>query len=152
MLPADRDPGMPATSVNDPYNAAIRWCRIRAEFDGPLAGMRIGVKDSVAVAGVPLTCGSPVLRAFVPSRDSVVAARLLRAGAQIVCTTNMDDLATSGGGDTSAFGYTRNPSTRPAPPGAPRADRPQPFTTTTSTPRSAATKAAPFASRPRGAP
>ena len=94
----------------------IRWCRIRAEFDGPLAGMRIGVKDSVAVAGVPLTCGSPVLRAFVPSRDSVVAARLLRAGAQIVWTTNMDDLATSGGGDTSAFGYTRNPfdSTRTA--------------------------------------
>jgi amidase len=58
---------------------------------------------------VPLTCGSPVLDGFVPERDSVVAERILRAGGEIVCTTNMDHLATSAGGDTSAFGHTRNP-------------------------------------------
>jgi amidase len=70
---------------------------------------RVGVKDVVAVAGIPLTCGSRLFEGFVPSRDSVVVDRILRAGGEIVCTTNMDDLATSGGGDTSAWGPTRNP-------------------------------------------
>jgi amidase len=108
-LQADRDPGRRATPDDDPYNAVIRWCRVRAPGGGPLAGVRVAVKDSVAVAGVPLTCGSRILESFVPSRDSVVAERLLRAGAEIVCTTNMDDMATAAGGESSAFGATRNP-------------------------------------------
>jgi len=106
---AERDPGRRATLDDDPYNAVIRWCRVRADVDGLLSGQRVGVKDVVAVAGVPMTCGSPVFESFVPERDSVVTERILRAGGEIVCTTNMDHLATSAGGDTSAFGHTRNP-------------------------------------------
>jgi len=106
---AARDPGRRATPADDPYNAIIRWCRVRGDYEGLLSGFRVGVKDVVAVAGVPLTCGSEVLESFVPERDSVVTERILRAGGEIVCTTNMDHLATAAGGDTSAFGYTRNP-------------------------------------------
>lgn len=106
---AERDPGRRATPADDPYNAVVRWCRVRGAFEGPLSGVRVGVKDVVAVAGVPLTCGSPLFASFVPERDAVVTERILRAGGEIVCTTNMDHLATAAAGDTSTFGYTRNP-------------------------------------------
>jgi amidase len=109
VVEAERDPGRRATRDDDPDNAVVRWCSVRGDFDGLLSELRIGVKDVVAVAGVPLTCGSDVFESFVPERDSVVTERILRAGGEIVCTTNMDHLATSAGGDTSAFGYTRNP-------------------------------------------
>src|SRR4029078_7649738 len=98
-----------ATQRHAPYSPVVQWCHVTAETDGPLTGLRVGVKDCVAVAGIPLTCGSKLFDAFVPARDSVVAERILRAGGEIVCTTNMDDLATSGGGDTSAWGPTLNP-------------------------------------------
>ena len=77
--------------------------------EGPLAGMRIALKDSMALAGVPMTCGSRVLEGYVPSRDAVIVERLLAAGAEIVAITNMDDLAFSGGGDSSAYGATLCP-------------------------------------------
>ena len=67
------------------------------------------MKDSVAIAGIPLTCGSAILQGFVPSYDATVTDRILRAGAEIVCITNMDDLAFSGGGESSWYGPTRNP-------------------------------------------
>jgi amidase len=71
--------------------------------------MRVAVKDAVAIAGIPLTCGSRILQGYVPAEDSVVADRLLRAGAEVVAITNMDDLAFSGGGESSWYGPTLNP-------------------------------------------
>lgn len=109
LLPARRDPGRRATPVDDPYNAIVRWCSVKGEGDGPLSGMRVALKDAIAVAGIPMTCGSKIFQSFVPIRDAVVTERILRAGVEIVATTNMDYLAFSGGGDTSAYGYTRNP-------------------------------------------
>lgn len=104
---ASRDPGRRPRDGEDPYNAVVRWCSVRPErAEGPLAGWRVGVKDSVAVAGIPLTCGSPVLEGFVPSTDSVVARRILEAGAEIVASLNMDAFAFSGGGDSSGHGPT----------------------------------------------
>ena len=109
VIVAERHVGARPAEGEDPYNAIVRWCRVKADADGDLSGTRVAIKDSVAIAGIPMTCGSKVLQSFVPTRDSVVTERLLRAGAEIVATTNMDYLAFSGGGDTSAYGYTRNP-------------------------------------------
>lgn len=107
---AVRDPGRPPDAGDDPLNAIVRFCRVRAEgCEGVLSGVRVAVKDSVAIAGIPLTCGSRALEAYVPAEDSVVADRLLRAGAELVAITNMDDLAFSGGGESSWYGPTRNP-------------------------------------------
>lgn len=105
-----RSAGRRPVAGEDPLNAIVRWTQVhRAEPSGPLTGLRIAVKDSVSVAGVPLTLGSSVIRGYVPTVDSVVAERLLSAGASIVATTNMDDFAFSGGGDTSAYGPIGNP-------------------------------------------
>jgi amidase len=107
---AVRDPGRVPVEGEDPLNAIVRFCRVRAEgAEGPLAGLRVAVKDAVAIAGVPLTCGSRVLQGFVPAEDSVVAERILVAGGEIVAITNMDDLAFSGGGESSWYGPTLNP-------------------------------------------
>jgi amidase len=112
-VPAVREAGEPPAGGEDPLNALVRRCRVIATEPGSaLAGMRVAVKDSMAVAGLPLTLGSRVMDGFVPVADAVVIDRLLRAGAELVAITNMDDFAFSGGGDSSAYGPTRNPFDR----------------------------------------
>jgi amidase len=108
-IDAVRQPGRRPAAGEDPYNAIVRWCHVTAGADGLLRGKRIGLKDSIAIAGIPMTCGSAVLDGFVPSQDSVITERLLRAGAMITAITNMDNFAFSGGGDTSVYGSTLCP-------------------------------------------
>jgi amidase len=105
---ATRDPGRAPRPEEDPYNAFTRLCRIEGAAGGPLAGKRIGIKDNIAIAGVPLSNGSRTL-ASVPSLDAVVVERILDAGGTIVGKLNLDDFSSSGFGDTSFFGPTRNP-------------------------------------------
>ncbi|HVA80580.1 MAG TPA: amidase [Candidatus Binataceae bacterium] len=104
-----RDPGARPERKNDPLNAVVRRCRVAGASAGKLAGKRIGVKDSVCVAGIPASGGSHVLQGFVPDRDATIVTRMLDAGAEIVATLNMDDFALSGDGRTSAYGATLNP-------------------------------------------
>jgi amidase/aspartyl-tRNA(Asn)/glutamyl-tRNA(Gln) amidotransferase subunit A len=94
----------------DPHNAYItRFVRDGAET-GPLAGVDVAVKDNLAVAGVPMTCGSRVFEGVVPRRNAVVVDRLLAAGARLVGKTNMDELAYGPTSETSGFGPVTNPA------------------------------------------
>jgi amidase len=105
-----RDPGRRPTTGEDPFNAIARWCRVRdPSGEGPLSGRRIAVKDCIAVAGVPMTFGSPLLEGYTPRRDSAVVERILAAGGEIVAITNMDDLASAPSGETCRYGRIRNP-------------------------------------------
>jgi amidase len=92
----------------DPYNAWITRCEIDGG-EGPLDGWDVAIKDNVAVAGVEMTCGSQVMEGYTPSSDATIVTRLLEAGARIVGKTNMDDMAFTGNGHSSAFGPTLNP-------------------------------------------
>ena len=56
-----------------------------------------------------MSCGSLVLEGYIPDTDATIVTRLLDAGAEIVATLNMDNLAFSGAGDTSAQGAVLNP-------------------------------------------
>jgi amidase len=107
-----RSPGEPSSASDDPLNAVIRWCSIKDVEKGLLAGKRVGLKDNMAVAGVPMTCGSRILDGYRPQRDCIVAERLLAAGAEIVAKLNMDNFAWSGSGETSDFGPILNPHDR----------------------------------------
>ena len=106
---SDRDPGARPDPRSDPFNAIIRRCSVKGAAAGKLAGKRIGIKDNISVAGVPMTCGSSVLEGYVPDADATLVTRILDAGGQIVAKLNLDNFAFSGGGDTSSFGPTRNP-------------------------------------------
>ncbi len=112
-LPVPRDgvrrSGNRPSREEDPYNAIVRRCRVTGAASGRLAGRKVGVKDNVCVAGIPMTCGSLVMKGFVPDMDATVVTRLLDAGAEITAVLNMDDFAFSGAGDTSAYGPTLNP-------------------------------------------
>jgi amidase len=97
-------------SAKDPFNAIVRWCSVDARrSEGTLAGTRVAVKDSISLAGLPLTCGSAVLQGFLPTEHSAVARLAVAAGARVVAVTNMDDLAVSGAGDSSWYGPVLNP-------------------------------------------
>ncbi|MFP6777083.1 MAG: amidase [Alphaproteobacteria bacterium] len=93
----------------NPYNAWYWVTDIKGAADGPLKGERIGIKDVVSVAGVPMMNGSRVLEGYVPQIDATVVTRLLDAGAVIVGKTASSDFSFSSGGHTSAFGPVRNP-------------------------------------------
>jgi amidase len=113
VVAAVREAGERPSEEEDPLNAIVRRCRVEPRSaGGGLDGMRLAVKDSMAIAGIPLTLGSAVMDGFVPDVDAVVIDRVLRGGAEIVAITNMDDFAFSGGGDSSAYGPTRNPFDR----------------------------------------
>lgn len=103
-----RTPGRRPTPEEDPLNAFVRVCDVPGAEAGPLAGKRIGIKDNIAVAGIPMTNGSRTL-SYTPSQDAVVVERILAAGGSIVGKTNLDDFSASGFGDTSVFGPARNP-------------------------------------------
>jgi amidase len=74
----------------------------------PLLGVPVAVKDSVAVAGHPASMGtrSPQPPATV---DSEVVRRLRAAGAVVVGTTNLPELALWPFTESASFGQTRNP-------------------------------------------
>ena len=106
---AVRDPGIRPSSKEDPLNAIVRRCSVKGPSSGKLDGIRVGLKDSVSVAGVPMTLGSRVISGYVSDIDATVTRRLLDEGAEIVAMLNMDDFAWSGSGGTSAYGPTFNP-------------------------------------------
>lgn len=57
---------------------------LRGEDWGPLHGVPVAVKDLCAAKGVRTTCGSKVLRDWVPDEDACCVERLRSAGAVIL--------------------------------------------------------------------
>jgi amidase len=112
-VPAHRVELTAPTQQEDPLNAVIRWVDIAAEpgevSSELLSGKRIGMKDLIPVAGIPISLGSLLLDGFVPREDAVVTERVLRAGGHIVAMTNMEGMAFGGGGESGDYGATRNP-------------------------------------------
>jgi amidase/aspartyl-tRNA(Asn)/glutamyl-tRNA(Gln) amidotransferase subunit A len=95
---------------SDEYNALSVSCHVppTPTHGDLLAGTAVGVKDIIAVAGVPMQCASAVMHGFVPSGDATVTTRLREAGASITAKTNLDEFA--GGGRGKSFrGLIRNP-------------------------------------------
>jgi len=112
LAPADlagRGGGYRPDAEEDPLNAWLHKTAVRTSDDGPLAGRSVGLKDSIALAGSPLTLGSNVMEGFVPRIDATVVGRLLDAGAEIAGKLNMESFAWSGRGDLSDYGPVLNP-------------------------------------------
>jgi aspartyl-tRNA(Asn)/glutamyl-tRNA(Gln) amidotransferase subunit A len=74
---------------------------------GPLTGQAVAVKDTVAVRGVPMRCGSPASDPAPSADDAVLVRRLREAGADVVATTQCLEYAA--GFAHPDIGDTRNP-------------------------------------------
>jgi aspartyl-tRNA(Asn)/glutamyl-tRNA(Gln) amidotransferase subunit A len=68
----------------------------RGRWRGPLHGVPIAVKDIFATRGIRTTCGSRVLRDWVPDDDATVVRRLARAGSVLLGKLNMSEFAYAG--------------------------------------------------------
>ena len=79
----------------------------RRAAEGPLAGRPVGIKDIIAVAGVPTGCGSPAADPEPAANDAEVVRRLRAAGAEVFATTQCLEYAA--GFANPEIGDTRNP-------------------------------------------
>ena len=97
--------------TEDPHNGIITQCAVPPR-DSPqsdlLSNQTIGVKDIIAVAGIPMQCGSESMVGYVPGFDATVIERLRDHGATIIAKTNLDEFA-GGARGISHFGQMTNP-------------------------------------------
>jgi amidase len=80
----------------------------RGDPMGPLHGFPHAVKDLQAVKGIRTTMGSPILKDFVPSADSLMVARLRKAGAIFIGKTNTPEFGLGSHTYNPVYGATRN--------------------------------------------
>lgn len=76
---------------------------------GPLYGLPVTVKSSIATAGFRCEIGSLLHQGQVPREDAVVVARLREAGALILGTTNCPEFLMAYETANLLHGKTRNP-------------------------------------------
>jgi aspartyl-tRNA(Asn)/glutamyl-tRNA(Gln) amidotransferase subunit A len=75
----------------------------------PLGGVPVAIKDVLSTRGITTTCGSRILRNYVPPYDATAVARLEEAGAIILGKTNCDEFAMGSSNENSAYGAVKNP-------------------------------------------
>ena len=80
----------------------------RGEWMGPLHGFPHAVKDLVPVKGIKMTMGSPILKDFVATADSVMVERLRKAGVIFIGKTNTPEFGLGSHTYNPVYGVTRN--------------------------------------------
>ena len=93
----------------DPYNAIAISCIVPPSHQGTLSNLKVGVKDAISVAGIPMRAGSEIFSNFIPTSDATLVTRLLSSGATITVKTTLDELAASPRSTTSVDGPILNP-------------------------------------------
>jgi aspartyl-tRNA(Asn)/glutamyl-tRNA(Gln) amidotransferase subunit A len=89
--------------------AAADEATARGESLGVLHGVPVSIKDLFEVKGVRCTQGSLLYKDSVAEKDSASVARLRRAGAIIVGTTNSPEFGMVGWTENKLAGRTNNP-------------------------------------------
>jgi Asp-tRNA(Asn)/Glu-tRNA(Gln) amidotransferase A subunit family amidase len=82
---------------------------LSGEALGLLHGLPTGIKDLHETAGLLTTYGSPLHRDFVPKQDAAMVANVRRAGAVIVCKTNVPEFGAGANSRNPVWGATGNP-------------------------------------------
>jgi amidase len=101
--------------LNPQLNAIVDFDaeRVRTQarrvHPGPLSGLPVTVKSSIAVAGYRCEIGSVLNRGAIPDHNAVLVDRLLAAGAVILGTTNCPEFLMAYETENRLYGSTRNP-------------------------------------------
>ncbi|GAB4249215.1 MAG: Asp-tRNA(Asn)/Glu-tRNA(Gln) amidotransferase subunit GatA [Thermoleophilia bacterium] len=75
----------------------------------PWEGVPIALKDVLCTEGVETTCGSKILKGYVPPYDATAVAKLREAGLIFLGKLNMDEFAMGSSTENSGYQLTRNP-------------------------------------------
>ncbi|MFM9977133.1 MAG: amidase [Sphingomonadaceae bacterium] len=81
----------------------------RGEYLGWMHGMPQAIKDTSHAKGLVYTTGSPILKGYVSTFDSVIAERAKNAGAIIIGKTNVPEYALGSNTFNPVYGTTWNP-------------------------------------------
>jgi amidase len=80
----------------------------RGEIMGPLHGFPHAVKDLQPVKGIRSTSGSPILKDFIPTQDSLPVERMRAAGAIFIGKTNVPEFGLGSHTVNPVYGATHN--------------------------------------------
>lgn len=83
--------------------------RAQGSTFGPLDGIPIAIKDTLAVKDQPLRCASKMLESYTSPFDATCIRQLRDAGAVIFGRLNMDEFAMGSSTENSAYQTTSNP-------------------------------------------
>jgi Asp-tRNA(Asn)/Glu-tRNA(Gln) amidotransferase A subunit family amidase len=76
---------------------------------GPLEGVPLSIKSSIAVGGFPWECGSRLRKGMTADTDAPLVRRLKDAGAVILGNTNTPEFLMAWETDNALYGSTKNP-------------------------------------------
>lgn len=96
-----RAPGRVPRPDENPFNAWAWLGPVAGASFGPLEGRAVGVKDAIAVAGLPMRNGSALFEDLVPDFDASAVSRILAAGGVVKGKTACENLSFSGHSHTS---------------------------------------------------
>ena len=82
---------------------------LHGEALGPLHGVPLSIKSSIAVAGMPWETGSPFRRGVRGERDATLVRRARDAGAIILGVTNVAEQLMAWETDNALYGRTNSP-------------------------------------------
>ena len=97
--------------ISIPQRVRAQAVQMDAQQDlrGPLFGLPVTIKSSIATAGYKCEIGSLIHKGDIPREDAVVVARLRAAGALILGTTNCPEFLMAYETDNLLHGRTANP-------------------------------------------
>lgn len=101
-------------ALDDELHAVISWFDAASgphvpHADTRLAGLLLGLKDNIDVAGSRSTAGSGIFADSIAERDADVVEALTAAGATVIAKLNLAELALGSTSENSMFGGVRNP-------------------------------------------
>lgn len=108
LVRTERLASLGAYRTIDP-DAVLDAARRANGTDTPLAGLPVGIKDSIGTADMRTTAGTPALEDWTPPVDAAVVATLRAAGATITGKLALHELSTGVTSNNAHAGPVANP-------------------------------------------